>query len=190
MKNILSIITLCVVAFSASALSLDKSALESVDVSGIAGIAESASDLLSLFDEEESVSNSVDSLLGGLKKDDALSALSALQGLASLDFSKEQLGEYGKLLSQVAPMLLAKNFDLENGEIGQYVGKAIELLESEDFASASAAVSKALEYVDTDSLQQDLLNGLVKSYAPMLEGLDLDQAVELGKSVVGGLGSD
>ena len=83
------------------------------------------------------------------------------------------------------PLLLGSNFDLQQGELGQIIGKAIAFFQSENFASASDAISKALQYVDTDSLQHDLLSGIIASYAPMLENMDLNQAVKIGSSLLG-----
>ncbi len=144
-----------------------------------------AVNFLETFDNDNSASSSVEKLLSGVVRGEAMDAISALKGLAKMDFSKEQLSAYGSMLAQAIPPLLEQNFDLENGEMGKYIGKAMDFFESENFASASDAVSKALEYVDTDSLQGDLLNGIVSSYAPMLKGMDLNQALDIGKSLMG-----
>lgn len=181
MKNTFTFLILLFLTVSASTVSLNSSILEKNETESIAS---TATELLSLFDDDKKATKCVSSLLGGLKVNDAMKTVGALQSLASLDFSKEQLSQYGTLLSQIAPMLLASNFDLENGELGQYIGKAMKYLQSENFAAASSAVTTALKYVDTESVQQALLNGLISSYAPMLTDLDLGQALEIGKSVM------
>ena len=147
---------------------------------------EAASEFLGSMNNNENASKLVSGLLSSFASGESMDAISSLKGLSKMDFSKDQLKSYGGLLAQAVPALLQSNFDLENGELGQYIGKAIEFFQSENFASASSAISKALEYVDTDSLQSDLLNGIVSSYAPMLQGVDINQALDMGKSLLGG----
>ena len=176
-----------VIATSAS-LSVDSasSALGNAMEEESSSLEDAAMEFLGTMDDDKEASKNVSSLLSSFASGESMDALSSLKGLSNMKFTKDQLKSYGGLLSQAVPALLQNNFDLENGELGKYVGKAIEYFQSENFASASSAISKALEYVDTDSLQGDLLNGIVASYAPMLEGLDLNQAVDMGKSLLGG----
>jgi len=188
MKSLLIFLTLLsftAVATSAAVSSASESNPVKESSVEIDSLKAAALQFLGTATDTETTSGILDKLIAGVQSGESMNAVSALKSLSKMDFSKEQLKSYGALLGEFLPSLLASNFDLENGELGKYIGKAIAFFESEDFASAAEMISNALKYVDTDSLQNDLLNGIVESYAPMLKGVDVGQAMELGKSLLG-----
>jgi hypothetical protein len=130
--------------------------------------------------ENPKVSGYVEVLLVDLNTSNGFEAMGALKGLAGLDFTKDQLALYKRLLNHAVPLILESNFDLENGE----VGKAVELLKSKNIGAASNAINRALKHTETNSLQYDLLDGLIESYAPLLKEMDLSVVAENGKKMI------
>ena len=134
--------------------------------------------------QNSSISTEIDRLLVGSTGENALKAVSALQHLAEFDFTKKQLTCYGSLLAHTVPAILGSNFDLENGELGKHIGNVMEFFQSKNFAAASESITKAMSDLDTDSHQRELLNGIVFSYAPMLDPMDSNETMDTEKLVM------
>jgi hypothetical protein len=179
MKSLLSLFII-----AASALSLHASNTKSAATMDAAAVMAAAESLMKEVGKDPAVQKSVDNLIKAYASGKGPQALTALQGLASMEFSKEQIRPLGKLVAATLPGLLSTHFDLEGTETGKYVQSAIRYLETENFAGAAEVVARAIKTGDLSKAQTELLQGAAKSLAPMLKGVNLNQALQIGSSLL------
>ena len=113
MKSCIVFFTL--LAFTVTAASASLTVPSASDIADESSLTEdtlktAAMQFLKTMDSRSSGSTAVEKLLGAVASGESMQAVSALQGLAKLDFSKEQLTSYGALLAQVGSFIARQQF--------------------------------------------------------------------------------
>jgi hypothetical protein len=140
-----------------------------------------AASFVETFGNEPKVSGYVGMLLANLDKNHLEKALRALHELGSLDLSRKQLFAYGALLNEAVLNILKYYPQIESKQVGAAFDQMVGFLQNKNYLAASNAGFEALGYVEPGSEAHTLLKGILKSYNPLVRGIDFAKFAETGE---------